>query len=171
MNQYGYVGGDPVNFSDPFGLTPYVQCRIIKDIRAGGNSHCAIRVQNQSLGIDVMIEMIPRDGKNAVEWRHGSEAAFGAPGSTYYAEQWVAVERPDGMTEDEFDRAVLNAAAGEQQEIEGKDYSADGSSNSNRYVYEVLKAAGSRPPKSAVKGAGAPGLCGGKKEKTGEDCK
>ncbi|MBX3175265.1 MAG: hypothetical protein KF709_12690 [Gemmatimonadaceae bacterium] len=26
VNQYGYVGGDPVNFSDPFGLWPLAAC-------------------------------------------------------------------------------------------------------------------------------------------------
>ncbi len=28
VNQYGYVGGDPVNHSDPFGLTPALVCGI-----------------------------------------------------------------------------------------------------------------------------------------------
>jgi hypothetical protein len=144
---------------------------VIKDIRAGGNSHCAVRVKNEALGIDVMFEMIPRGGKNSVDWRHGAEAAFGGGGSTYRAEQWVEVSRPEGMNEEEFDRAVLNAAVSQQKQIEGDDYSADGSKNSNRFVYDVIKEAGSSPPADAVKGAGAPGLCGGKGARTGTDCK
>jgi hypothetical protein len=170
VNQYGYAGGDPINLSDPFGLTPYVQCRIIKNIFAAGYSHCAVRVRNEARGIDVMFELIPQSGKNAVAWRHGSEAAFGAPGSTYHAEQWTEVQRPAGMSEDEFDLAVLNAAVQEQLATQGKDYSEDGSKNSNGFVYNVLKKAGSSPPAGAEKGSGSPGLCGGKGRDTGTDC-
>ncbi|MDB4913025.1 MAG: hypothetical protein JWM95_669 [Gemmatimonadetes bacterium] len=37
MNLYGFGGGDPVNFSDPFGLcTPWPQCSLQQVINGGG---------------------------------------------------------------------------------------------------------------------------------------
>jgi hypothetical protein len=129
-----------------------------------------VRVRNDDLGIDVMFELLPRGGLNEVDWRFGSEAAFGVRGSTYYAEQWSEVARPAGMSEAEFDRAVLNAAVVESQRVVGKKYRPEGQFNSNRFVYDVLKRAGSAPPRRAERGSGAPGLCGGTSYRTGDDC-
>ena len=46
VNQYGYVGGDPVNFSDPFGLCP--ECE--NDSQADGYKECPAASDNQADG-------------------------------------------------------------------------------------------------------------------------
>lgn len=165
--------GDPINNSDPFGLDPFVQCRTIDSPFARGYTHCAIRITNKTLGIDAMVEMIPdRNKQNRTHWRFGAEAAGGVEGSRYDPNGWVKVQRPDGMSEDEFDRAMIQSASAISQEsFNGTRYSNDGGANSNNFVYRTVKRAGSKPPAKAVKGAnGSPGLCGGKGRDTGTDC-
>lgn len=170
MNLYGFASGDPVNFTDPFGLTPFVQCRELTNPgRIFGYTHCALRVQNDK--VDVLIELIPQNDKNEVFWRSAAgEGASGAGDSQYDAAGWTPVAKPAGMTDEEFDNAVLNSAYKRTEDVRGKPYSRDGSKNSNNFVYTTLKGAGAKPPAGAAKGKGSPGLCGGSGTDTGKDC-
>jgi hypothetical protein len=152
-------------------LKPFVQCRAIDNPFALGYTHCAVRIQNDKLGLDVMVEMIPDERNfNRTHWRFGSDAAGGVEGSRYDPNGWTAIERPAGMSEEEFDRAMLNSAAARDREFSGTRYSNDGSKNSNSFVYRTVKGAGAKPPAKAEKGTGSPGLCGGSGRGTGTDC-
>lgn len=121
---------------------------------------------------DVLIELMPVGGKNAVFWRSApGEGARGNADSPYSETGWVEVQAPEGTSEDQFDDAVTQSAARETAERNGKAYSPYGDRNSNNFVYRSLKGAGARPPRGAVKGrGGSPGLCGGSGKETGTDC-
>ncbi len=166
------MGGDPVNFSDPLGLKASVNCRAVKVPKQA--SHCAIRVVDKAKNIDVTIEMMPDERKSAraplgrerVEW-----STTRPPGT--YDGDWTPLPVPSGVTESQFDRAILESAVREQQRIEGSVYTPGGGSNSNRFIYDVIRGAGGvgvRNP-SEKHLLGAPGLCGGRGLSTGTDCK
>jgi RHS repeat-associated protein len=174
LTTYGFANGDPLTYSDPFGQTPYVQCRELTNfvLRMFGYTHCAIRVVEPGK-FDVLIELIPDShSQDQVYWRSADgEGASGTKDSHYDPAGWSEVARPEGESEEQFDRAVLNSAAVQTAAVEGTNYSFDGSTNSNHLDYETLKRARAKPPKKAVKGKGSPGLCGGSGRSTGTDCK
>ena len=172
LNTYTYGEGDPANYRDPFGLWPYVQCRELTNpiARLSGYTHCALRIQNDQ--VDVLIELVPI-GKdvNEIYWRSAAgEGASGAGESHYDPAGWSQVAAPDGMSEEDFDKAVLASALKMTQQTRGTTYDRDGSLNSNHFVFETLRRAGAKPPKAAVKGKGSPGLCGGSGTDTGTNC-
>jgi hypothetical protein len=154
-----------------------VQCRDIPNRMALGKTHCALRVFDPTRGLDVLIELQPvfnGEGNkvNEVYWRSApGEGANGVSGSRYQPHLWKEVQTPVGMTEHEFDDAVLYSALYGTLARRGREYTQDGRGNSNRFIYDVLKDIGARPPKSAVAGEGSPGLCGGRGTDTGTDCK
>jgi len=155
LNVYGFAGGDPVNFSDPFGLFDvYVGCRNV-DNSGGTFQHCSVRVVNSN--VDVTFELLNKGGTNAVGQAPPDQVQR-------YTGRWTKVAVPMGKESEQFDAEVLANAQQLAAERNGMKYSFLGSRNSNRYVYDVITRAGARVPWSAIRNpdrSGAPGLCGG----------
>jgi RHS repeat-associated protein len=163
-NLYSYGGGDPVNHTDPFGLKSYLNCRAVTADHDFG--HCAIRVVNPELGIDITVELIPGNyslrhfkGLKQVVWSVGANDPHV---KKYSADGWAEIGKPDDLCDDDFDRAILNAAGREQFLVTGDAYSFGGEGNSNRFVYNIIKRAGGTVPGGPGNKfpLGAPGLCG-----------
>ena len=110
MNLYGYAGGDPINFSDPFGLKAkdtFVQCRDVGDTGEGNAGHCAVRVVDKERNIDVTIELLNVGDRNEIYW-HSVPGEAEAEG--YSQSERVKVGVPEGMSTRAFDDLVLNSA-------------------------------------------------------------
>ena len=153
MNLYGFASGDPVNFTDPFGLYPEMNCRPIKST---GNLalHCGIRIVNDALGISGIYELTRANNTNRF-FMNRDHGLFDASG-------WARIEKPDGMSEDEFDSAILSAYKKEAKRLGGTKYDAGACSNSNHFAQTVVSDAGGKVPNGVddKPGAalGAPGL-------------
>jgi len=170
INLYQFNGNNPVMFTDPFGLDPYVNCRPVGGKGGSGVvAHCAIRVKDDARKLDVTIELIPKGSKKEIYWTGPNSSNTQA----YDASKWAKVATPDGMSSQEFDDAVLKAAGVETVKQRGTPYSFGGSSNSNNFVHEVITGAGGTVPATATAGflLGAPGLCGGSGLSTGSECR
>jgi uncharacterized protein RhaS with RHS repeats len=170
LNSYGFAAGDPVTYSDPYGLSPndtYVGCRPV-DGTGGAGLHCAVRVVNEKLGVDVTYELLA-DGPG----RPKRAGQAGASQVERYEGTWEKVGVPAGMTSDEFDLAVLTNAVDISAEQNGRPYFFTGGTNSNRFVYNIITKAGGKVPAAALghfPGALAPGLCGGYGLSRGQNC-
>lgn len=172
LNLYGYAGGDPINRHDPFGLSAEdvkVNCRPVGgEGKEGAVAHCAVRVVDESRGIDQTIELAPdASGNKEIYWALGGSDRTNA----YDSGTWLDVAVPDGMTSTEFDNAVLLSAFRETVRQRGQNYWPTGNTNSNRFVRQVIINAGGQVPAGAASGFtfGAPGLCGGV-VRTGSRC-
>lgn len=174
INLYQFAAGDPINLSDPSGLTTYISCREIDFTSNFG--HCGIHIKNRDLDLDVLIELertgrgwLAPFGYKNVPWLFGS--SMRDPLSAYDG-GWHQVMPPSGMTETDFDVAVFDAAALVSSRENGRRYNPFGQYNSNRFIYDVITSAGGRVPGSVslffVKGT--PGLCGGSFWSTGRNC-
>jgi hypothetical protein len=86
-------------------------------VRALGYTHCAVRVQNDK--VDVLIELIPNEKNfNEIFWRSAAgEGASGAGESEYDPAGWSIVSKPSGMSDAQFDNAVLASAYKRTKEI------------------------------------------------------
>ncbi len=165
MNLYGYAGGDPINFADPFGLKDvFVGCRDVKDM--DGFQHCSVRVVNEDM--DLTFELLAENGIGQPQYAGTQQDPEKL---AEYRGSWQRVAVPDGMSSREFDRAVLHSAIRRSQEESGDRYTPLGGKNSNRFVYNVITKAGGRVPAAAMeKGKFAPGICGGRGGAPGTDC-
>jgi hypothetical protein len=83
-----------VNLADPFGLTPYLNCRPVKADNDFG--HCAIRVYDAQRKIDIAFELIPKNaswtapfGRKSIVWSLPNDAHVKA----YDPKGWVAGAR------------------------------------------------------------------------------
>lgn len=171
---YQFAAGDPINLSDPSGLTTYISCREIDFTSNFG--HCGIHIKNRDLDLDVLIELErtgqrwfnPFGFKN-VPWLFGSSMKDALAA---YNDGWYKVKIPSGMTEYDFDIAVFDAAAHVSSRENGRVYNPFGQYNSNRFVHDVITRAGGQVPGivSLFFPKGAPGLCGGSFISTGSNC-
>jgi RHS repeat-associated protein len=156
INLYGFASGDPVNFGDPFGLYTQIQCRPIRSV-GGLAVHCGLRVVNERLGVNQVYELT-RVGDRNTFYNQKDAGTFTEGG-------WMTLTPPDGMTEDEYDRAILGAYRSVSQRITTTRprYSSGNCKNSNRFVRDVVKAAGGTIPEGVDHRRpswvfGAPGL-------------
>jgi len=162
LNLYGFAAGDPVTFTDPFGLKPdtvqigwrplynrYGQWYVHFAIRVGGNGkwHAA--------------ELLPDEGTKP---NLNTIVPFNGTGNHAQEYTWTTVSVPDGQTSDEFDSNSLHAIATVGAEYVNKKYSWASDRNSNKFIYDVVGKAGGKIPKAAVESAAprtGPGICGG----------
>jgi RHS repeat-associated protein len=171
LNLYGYANGDPINFSDPFGLKSQIACRPVGDDNEGGVdptvAHCAIRVIDEDRDIDILIELAPDiRGRNVIHTGDSSSDRARA-----YGDKWFDVAVPRGMSSEDFDDAVLGSALAVSSAMMGSGYSPSGSKNSNRFIYNIVTGAGGRVPFRASAGfLFAPGICGGQGPFRGNNC-
>jgi RHS repeat-associated protein len=180
FNLYGFAAGDPVNFRDPFGLnadTTYVACRPVggdnrDEEPASSYGHCAVRVADSRQGTDAMAEIVRVPGDQ--RWPLQTVRTFGTGSEEVarYGNRWVPVAVPAGMTEQEFDAAVVAQIYRQGREYSGQPYFPGGQLNSNSFVYRVITGAGGKVPAAASGhlARGAPGLCGGGGLRTGSNC-
>jgi len=173
LNLYGFANGDPVNFSDPFGDSTFVNCRATQTGHARFDAtfaHCAIRVRNAKLNVDKTIQMVPLSG---MTWKVGYSGPADSK-TTDFTRPWVSVNTPEGLTTDELDKRVLLAADFFDELTKNGEatYNPLGSGNSNHFVYAVITLAGGRVPSAAQEGLGrdAAGVCGGSWFWPGSDC-
>jgi RHS repeat-associated protein len=157
LNAYGFADRDPVSYADPYGLSTdsvMVGCRSVKG-SGGMGQHCAVRVTNAQ--IDTTYELLNVGG--IIEAGPAS-----ADRVAEYGANWVRVTTPEGMSEAEFDAAVLQSARAQTTRQNGHRYFLTGGHNSNRYVFDIVTGAGGLVPFTAARMNGAgiiPGLCGG----------
>src|SRR5471032_2602134 len=85
LNLYGFAGGDPLNFDDPFGLDSlkkgtYVGCRNLNSdsskeekgsTGSPGARHCAVRTIDDNG--DQVGELLNNGDKNDIGWRNTTE--------------------------------------------------------------------------------------------------
>jgi hypothetical protein len=155
VNLYAYAGSNPVAFSDPFGLdTTSVACRPVGgDNRAGGGQsdygHCAIRIKNEEIGIDIMFEITR--GPPAGAFPTTLVGAFGPSSENFarYGDKWVPVGVPVGQTVTQFDTGVLREVLTQKRLTDGQIYNPDGKANSNSFVYNSITGAGGKVPAAA----------------------
>ena len=150
--------------------TTSVNCRPVGG--SGGSGvvgHCALRVFDPERGLDVVIELLDVAHRREIYWR--SDLAD-AQRATYLAASWITVPVPAGMTQQQFDDAILRSALRETVDMRGDIYTPGGRRNSNRFVYESVTGAGGSIPDVAWRSFffGAPGLCGGGFSATGRNC-
>jgi uncharacterized protein RhaS with RHS repeats len=176
LNLYGFAGGDPANFADPFGLdTVYVGCRPVRgDNRSEEGQrkwgHCAVRISDKERGIDGMVEMTPGDHPG---WPTPEIRSFGPDTEEFarYGGMWFPVAVPEGMSVTEFDDAVALSIYTQSTLFNGKLYYWGGEGNSNAFVYRVVSGAGGQIPARAFAHIPrVPGICGGTGLQNGTDC-
>ena len=117
--------------------------------------HCAVRVKNAQ--IDTTYELLNVRGIKQAGPASADRVAE-------YGDNWVRVATPEGMSEAEFDAAVLHSARAQTARQNGHRYFLTGGHNSNRYVFDIISGAGGLVPFTAARMNGAgliPGLCGG----------
>ncbi|MCU0650149.1 MAG: RHS repeat-associated core domain-containing protein, partial [Gemmatimonadaceae bacterium] len=169
LNTYGYAAGDPVTFSDPFGLSPdtvQVGCRAVDGLESF--SHCAVRITNDSAGTSTVYELLATGAFARQTAGVQSDPAQLAR----YNGRWVAVDVPSGQSDNQFAAKARAAADQRSRAVAGRRYSPLGGSNSNRFVYDIVTRAGGQIPSSAGRpGRTAPGLCGGRGIFQGVDCR
>lgn len=173
LNLYGYANGDPVNFSDPFGLDAFVNCRSVQGIGTKEGGHCALRIVDKERDIDITVELLADDSERGVRAPLGHKSINWVSGRpSDYDDQWVRLAVPAGRSSHGFDRALLNSALRQQREVEGDTYTPSGTSNSNRFIFDVIRRAGGVGVRSPATRFlfGAPGLCGGNVLMTGDRC-
>jgi RHS repeat-associated protein len=166
LNTYGFANGDPVSYSDPYGLiadSVKVGVRPLSGIAGAAGAHAAIRVQRDD-GSDLVLELLNNEGKNFVGYWPAKRGARSPSGEEYSANdyRWFTVATPEGMTDEEFATSVVNSFNVVAAERQGKKYFWGGPANSNQFVWEVINRAGGEVPVNVRSGIRLiPGICGG----------
>src|SRR6266516_394501 len=172
LNLYGFAKGDPVNFSDPFGDSTFVNCRPFTRGTSGEKhfAHCAVRVR---IGTFDRVYQIQPDKKSGT----GVSIAGSGPTeelTTAFKQPWIPVAVPGGMSVSQFDQRVLDAVY--NYDVTGRGYqhyTPFGEGNSNHFVYESITRAGGMVPIAVTRNVGqlvAPGICGGLLFREGNSC-
>lgn len=150
---YGYAGGDPINLSDPFGLSPdtaEVGCRKLEGVAGTVGNHCAVRVR--SADTTWAGELLNQDGTNAIVSVDPNDSRY----------SWKRLPTPAGMSQEQFEANLARAFRNIGNAFGGGSYSSHGATNSNFFIWSVVHGAGGSMPRSAVPSRGfTPGICGG----------
>ncbi len=131
----------------------FFACRSVQNL-LGLFGHCAIRVKSDVLGIDIVIELSPRGGKNVIWWSPVGSSMGKAFG------RWTEVTAPSQMTRTSFDLMVLQNAGIATSRVTGTDYWA---AQSNDFAGGIIRASGAQIPGGVSDGFlfGTPCLGGG----------
>src|SRR6267143_4438151 len=146
LNLYGFAGGDPVTFTDPFGLGPdtvQIGWRPLHNLAGCCYVHFAIRVGGGNNWHADELLPDPDDSKNNI-------VPFNGSGSQADEYTWTTVPVPEGQTSTEFDRNTLRAVGTVGATYAGREYTNHSKGNSNKFIYDVVNAAGGKVPKSAA---------------------
>lgn len=181
LNYYAFAKGDPVNFSDPFGDSTFVNCRPVlssSSVSSNGKdsklfAHCALRIKNGKRDVTIQMQKSPTRFLGFWGTMTPTPSLGGEPLTTAYTSPWVAVSVPKGQTVDQFDQSVQDAVDAYKAMTDGLPYFPFGESNSNAFVYNVINWAGGRVPIAVSVNLGklvAPGICGGGGFTEGSDC-
>jgi len=149
-----------LTFSDPFGLGPdtvQIGWRPLHNLAGCCYVHFAIRVGGGNNWHADELLPDPDDSKNNI-------VPFNGSGSQADEYTWTTVPVPEGQTSTEFDRHTLRAVGTVGATYAGREYTNHSKGNSNKFIYDVVNAAGGKVPKSAAQSPApktAPGICGG----------
>jgi RHS repeat-associated protein len=176
LNRYGYVGGNPVNATDPMGQIVYLGSRQIQP-----NIFGPVYTTEYHTVI-VLVPNSPQDFTNRTGWTDISDghivatlsgqpsegqspATFFGESTLIYTPNWKSdqiqnlilqrISTPDGMTDTQFISSLINAAAAYHNDAQ---YNLlpieEGGYNSNSFTSGIINAAGGTPPSINF---GAPG--------------
>jgi uncharacterized protein RhaS with RHS repeats len=154
LNLYGYVGNDPLNAWDPLGLEVYVNARRLQGFGGNAGVHTFVEVNQKHRLCGDTKDTESRttfggykDGdKLAVRMNDPSDAIGSADKGR------ILVPPPAGMTQSDWDQAVLNAgyrALGLNKKRDYKPFGGDGgnkSGNCNTTTKQIIEGAGGSIP-------------------------
>jgi RHS repeat-associated protein len=113
LNTYGYVGGNPVNLMDPYGLATTMVCRPLSGIMGlTGARHCSVVVWHEECGRRVIDRQYSLTYGDTRPLRPGSPDAtytddtnaFNNPGG---GNDHYDIPVPPGMTPQQFDNNII----------------------------------------------------------------
>ena len=156
INLYAYVGNNPINYWDPLGLEVCVGARGLNSPPWG-------------LGVHTFVEVRPgsgkttyggyKDGDNLAVRKNDPSDAGGNPNKGY-----TTIAPPSGMTQSQWDQAVIDSGERELQKSGERGYKLFGgdgggkTGNCNSTTSDILEGAGgSLPPEFDPSGRN-PGL-------------
>ena len=153
VSSYAYAMGTPLIFADPVGLDVTVQCRPIDDprVRWLGIVHCADFVWHWEIDKCGNRRKVV-DGQYSVAGGQTPQTdptlptysadrrAFSNPGTDI---QQYPVPPPPGMSQQDWDNAVMNAG---EHYRSAEPYDAVWGPNSNTAAHDIVRNAGGTPP-------------------------
>ena len=157
INLYAYVGNDPVNYWDPLGLEVCVGARGL-NIPFVGNTgvHTFVEVRTDS-GTTTYGGY--EDGEKLAVRKNDSSDTSGNPNKGY-----TTIAPPAGMTQSQWDQAVIDSGERELQKSGKRDYALGGgdggssSGNCNSTTSGIIEGAGGSLPPGFNPAGANPGL-------------
>jgi hypothetical protein len=164
MNLYGFAGGDPVNASDPFGLSPDDTIEVQTHEVAGGKEHASVRATPNDQGRWAGDSRFQRDGTGRLF------VTFGA-GPKFCSSRGVCLQSALNRSKDAAPHAgseVIEIGGRDENEVLEALFRADasyndqrgyaffprasgGGYNSNSYVAGLLQTTGLSAPRTSSK--------------------